>query len=523
MLRTNYCLNIMQRLTILFIVLFVFSCKSTQNTTATTQQAGKAELVFLQINDVYEISALEGGAVGGFARVSTLRKQLMKENKHVITVLSGDFLNPSALGLAKVDGQRLRGKQMVDVMNRMGIDYVTFGNHEFDLGEEDLQDRINESVFQWISSNTFHNATLPNGGKQVQPFILQGKMADPVRPYDIISIPATGRPDLKIGLLGVCLPFNQKDYVSYHDVIRSTKITYEYIEDKTDAVIAMTHLNLPEDQDLARALPQVPLLMGGHEHENHIEQIGPVTIAKADANAKSAYVHYLSYDFASQKLDIKSELVILDESFKQDPELLKVIDGWEGRVRAEMKRQGFDPDEVVYQATEELDGLEIHIRTRQTNLGELITKGAQAAAPKAQATIINGGAIRIDDKVKGSVTQYDVMRFLPYGGSMVEIDIDGALLKRVLKTGLYENVGRGGYLQMNGIEDRKGVFYIDGKKVEGGTTFTILTGDFLFSGRETNLGFFKPQAEGIKAVRRPKKGDLLFDVRLAVIDYMKKQ
>ncbi|MEZ4686358.1 MAG: bifunctional metallophosphatase/5'-nucleotidase [Bacteroidia bacterium] len=460
----------MQRLTILFIALFLFSCKSSEKATATIQPAEKAAFVMLQINDVYEISALEGGDVGGFARVATLRKQLMSENEHVITVLSGDFLNPSALGLAEVNGERLRGKQMVDVMNRLGIDYVTFGNHEFDLGEEDLQDRINESVFRWISSNTFHHASNSDGSRQVEPFILQGKMPEPVRPYDIINIPVAGRPDLKIGLLGVCLPFNQVDYVSYHDVIRSAKLTYEYIEGKTDAVIAMTHLNLPEDQDLARALPQVPLLMGGHEHENHFEQIGPVSIAKADANAKSAYVHYLSYDFASKSLNIKSQLVMLNETFEQDKDLLKVIDGWEGRVRDEMRRQGFNPDEVVYRATEELDGLEIHIRTRQTNLGELITKGAQASAPKAQATIVNSGSIRIDDKVKGPVTQYDVMRFLPYGGSMVEIDIDGALLQKVLKTGLYDNVGSGGYLQVYGVNDQNGSFFIDGKKVEAGTS-----------------------------------------------------
>jgi 5'-nucleotidase len=234
------------------------------------------------------------------------------------------------------------------------------------------------------------------------------------------------------------------------------------------------------------------------------------------------YINYLSYDFVTKKLDISSELVILNESFEQDKALLSAIENWDGRVRDEMRRQGFDPDEVIYQTSEELDGLEIHIRTRQTNLGALLTRGMQAAAPKAQATILNGGSIRIDDKVEGAVTQYDVMRFLPYGGPMVEIDIDGALLKKVLKTGLYDNVGRGGYLQMNGIEDKNGSFFIDGKVVRAGTQFTILTGGFLFSGKETNLDFFHPEAKGVIAVRRPKEGDKLYDMRMAVIDYMKK-
>lgn len=514
----------MTRIALLFIVAsFLFGCKSTSGGAIPQKLENTAELVILQINDVYEIGALEGGKVGGLARVATLQKELEAKHSHVISILSGDFLNPSALGLAKVNGRRLRGAQMIDILNRMGLDYATFGNHEFDLGEQDLQNRINESVFRWISSNTFHHATMPDGSKQVRPFILQGKMAQPVQPYDIITIPSPGRRDVRIGMLGVCLPFNQKDYVNYHDVIRSAKLTYDYIQDKTDAVIAMTHLNLPEDQDLARAMPEVSLLMGGHEHENHIEKVGPVTIAKADANAKSAYIHYLSYDFLTQKINIRSELVVLNEKIKPDPAIAAAVTNWEERVYAELRSKGFDPDEVVFQADEPLDGLEYHIRVQPTNLGKLITEAAADASPDADAVILNSGAIRIDDKIKGPVTQYDVMRILPYGGAMVEIDIDGKLLEQVLRVGIRDNVGRGGYLQTHGIEDRNGTFYIKNMPVEAGKKFTILTGDFLFTGRETNLGFFTPEADGVLAVRRPAADDLLADIRMAVIEFMKER
>ena len=68
-------------------------------------------------------------------------------------VMAGDFLNPSLLGTIKVDGERLRGKQMVEVMNAMNFDLVAFGNHEFDLPYKDLQKRLNESKFDWISAN----------------------------------------------------------------------------------------------------------------------------------------------------------------------------------------------------------------------------------------------------------------------------------------------------------------------------------------------------------------------------------
>ncbi|MGB0892404.1 MAG: metallophosphoesterase, partial [Flavobacteriaceae bacterium] len=114
---------------------------------------GKIDFTFLQLNDVYEIAPIQGGKFGGMARVETVHQDLLKENPNIMLVMAGDFLNPSLLGTLKVDGERLRGKQMVEVMNAMNFDLVAFGNHEFDLPEKDLQKRLNESKFDWISAN----------------------------------------------------------------------------------------------------------------------------------------------------------------------------------------------------------------------------------------------------------------------------------------------------------------------------------------------------------------------------------
>src|SRR3990167_5315327 len=54
----------------------------------------QTEVIFLQLNDVYEIAPLEGGKVGGLARVATIRKDLMKQYTVVYTILSGDFISP---------------------------------------------------------------------------------------------------------------------------------------------------------------------------------------------------------------------------------------------------------------------------------------------------------------------------------------------------------------------------------------------------------------------------------------------
>lgn len=61
------------------------------------------------MNDVYEITPLENGKVGGMARVAQLRNQLKQKNKNTFTILAGDFLSPSVLGTVKNEGKRIAG------------------------------------------------------------------------------------------------------------------------------------------------------------------------------------------------------------------------------------------------------------------------------------------------------------------------------------------------------------------------------------------------------------------------------
>src|ERR1041384_6725645 len=74
---------------------------------------GVVEVTLLQLNDVYEIGPVEGGKSGGLARGATLGQRLLAETPNTFTLLAGDFVSPSALGTAQVDGQPLAGKQMV--------------------------------------------------------------------------------------------------------------------------------------------------------------------------------------------------------------------------------------------------------------------------------------------------------------------------------------------------------------------------------------------------------------------------
>src|SRR5436305_75085 len=104
-------------------------------------------VTILHFNDVYEIEAVEGGHAGGLARVATIRTALEKTSAPVLTTLGGDYLSPSAIGTAVVGGQPLAGRQMVDVLNALGLQWATFGNHEFDVPEPVFHQRLGEQRF----------------------------------------------------------------------------------------------------------------------------------------------------------------------------------------------------------------------------------------------------------------------------------------------------------------------------------------------------------------------------------------
>ena len=111
-----------------------------------------ATVTILHFNDVYEIDAVEDGRAGGLARVATSLARL-KRSGPVLSTLGGDFLSPSAIGTARVNGEPLAGRQMVGVLNTLGLNWATLGNHEFDLAEAAFRARLAEAKFRIVASN----------------------------------------------------------------------------------------------------------------------------------------------------------------------------------------------------------------------------------------------------------------------------------------------------------------------------------------------------------------------------------
>ncbi len=456
-------------------------------------------VTLLHINDVYEIGPLEDGRVGGLARVATILRRLEAENPNTVLTLGGDFLSPSALSVAVVDNAALNGRQMVAVLNTIGLDLATFGNHEFDLGPSDLLARIQESEFGYVSTHITDSSGQP----------IQGTSQ-----YRIVSFEQMGGgPPIRIGFVGATLPTNRPAWTHYAPLDSALAPVIHQIRDSVDALIGLTHLTLGGDIQLVNRFPEIDLILGGHEHENVAVRRGvhATPILKADANARSVVVVDLWFE-PQKPVAISYRLIPITDSVPEDPATKHEVDRWMGLADRGFREAGFEPGRVVVQITETLDGLVRTTRTRPTNLTSLIAEAMRREA-NTDLAIFNTGSIRIDDMLPpGPVTEYDLIRILPFGGPVVEVEMTGRVLVQVLNAGR-ANAGTGGYLAQSGVtESAGGEWRIGTSAIDPASNYRVALSAFLARGAERNLGFLSTQNPGVTRVRT------LRDIRYALRD-----
>lgn len=490
--------------------LFLFSCEPTQKLPSQNVDDGLIEFTFLQVNDVYEIAPLSGGKVGGMARVATVYRELKAENPNTFFVLAGDFLNPSLIGTMKYDGKRIAGQQMIEAMNAAGVDLVAFGNHEFDVKEKALEERINNSNFTWIGTNVMHKK-----GNLLEPFTqVKNGVKKPVPSTYTWKIKDKDGTELSIGMFSATINSNPKPYVVYEDYRLNGIKAYNTLLASTDLVIGLTHLAMEEDIILAGEVPDVPLIMGGHEHHQMEKMVNKVKITKADANAKTAYIHRFKYNTKTKTATFTSEIKPITDKIADDKATQVVVDKWNKILENNIKSVYSHPRKIIYTAKTELDGQARSVRTKQTNLGQMIANGIQKSAKKeAVAGFVNAGAIRIDDELHGEIEAIDIFRVLPFGGKIYEGDVKGSDLITMLTTAS-KKLGGGSFFQMStSVTNNNGKWLIDGTEVDPEKMYHIAGNDYLMG----------KNAAVIQNLEKPTdKSDSRIDLRVAVINYMSK-
>ena len=468
-------------------VLVVVAC----TVSAAHAQPGGPTITLLHFNDVYEITPVEAGNAGGLARVATLRARMKARFPQLITTLGGDFLSPSAIGTARVEGERLAGRQMVAVLNRVGLDWAVLGNHEFDVGERAFRTRLTEANFGVIASNVTD---------------ANGMLFDKTVPHAVVPV-KTPSGTIRVGLIGLTIALNQQPWVRYQPPVEAARAAVAALKGRADAIVALTHLTLAEDRELAESVPEIDVILGGHEHENWLLERGPrfTPIVKADANVRTVAIVSMRFPKKGARPNVTARLERIDARLPEGPRTRAEVRKWTGIAYDGFRKEGFDPAAVVTTISAPLDGREAAVRSGPTPLTALIVEAMRREAA-TDIAVFNGGSVRIDDVLPpGPVTQYDVIRVLPFGGRIVKATFTGALLKRMLDTGA-ANAGTGGYLHTAGVP----------ASIDPAGRYTLAISDFLLTGAEANLGFLtrsNPEITDVSELR---------DIRMALIDTLRR-
>ena len=257
-------------------------------------------LLLIQLNDLYQINTsadyLDKGALI-LPRISTFVSRLRKIYEPingpecVQFCLSGDFLAPSCLS------KDFHGEQMVDILNRMGVDFVSFGNHEFEPGIIDkphIEARIKESSFKWLNANfEFHDAAMQDylfeNGKMLPFYTLRLSKSHLVILFGVLNAETSAA----MGLVS-----DQNEAIeSIYDIVRESVAEAETQSPpkKLDfTLVAMTHQGIGEDRELAQRFPRMPLIMGGHDHNIVVsEYVEKTLIVKTASNARTLRLNWI--------------------------------------------------------------------------------------------------------------------------------------------------------------------------------------------------------------------------------------
>jgi 2',3'-cyclic-nucleotide 2'-phosphodiesterase (5'-nucleotidase family) len=468
---------------------------------AQTPPPQTATVTFLHLNDVYEISPKQGR--GGFAPLMTMLKQERATAPDAITTLGGDLIGSSMMsGITK-------GTQMIELMNAIGLDVAVVGNHEFDFGTEILKQRVGESKFPWLGTNV-----QGEDGK-----ILSGLVPTATRRVG----------DLTVGFFGLITPdtrhlSNTEASVKFLPVLDTARAAVKQLKEQgADAIVALTHLTIAQDRELAREVKGVDVILGGHDHDPMTVYEGGVFILKVGADAHYLGVAKIQIEKTQTQQGPRVRVwprewrVVSTAGVTPDPAIVAVVKQHEDKLDENLKV-------AVGTTAVELDSRRATVRLRESAIGNLIADAIRDAT-KAEVAITNGGGIRGDRTYAAgtTLTRKDILTELPFGNVTVTMDITGADLRTALEEGvsLVEDVA-GRFPHVSGMTfvfdarrprgSRVLEVKIGGKPLDPGAIYRLATNEYMMAGGDGYAALTKG-----KPVLDASGGPLMANV---VMDYI---
>lgn len=360
-------------------------------------------LTIVHTNDLH-------GHVENFAAVSQIAKDLRARNPNTLFLDAGDCITGTPVSTF------FQGTPIFDVMNAMGYDAGTIGNHEFDHGWK----RIHEFVDLAKRPMLCANAKDPDG------------KAFGDAPYKVFSV--GGANGARVGVIGLVtdgVPAMSTASASagctFEAPIDAARRLVPEVRRKADVVVLLTHCGVEADAALAGAVPGIDLIVGGHSHTRLAKAI-EVRIPAAEGGAGApaapasstrivqafrwgACVGVVDLDWDRAKrttAGFSYHLVqVADRDLPKDPAVQKLVDGWLAKIEPQMAV-------VIGRSRTALSAQQLR------PLIERIYRDALGADFGYQ----NVAGIRAGIKA-GDITVGDVVSVLPFPNTMVKITFRG--------------------------------------------------------------------------------------------------
>ncbi|WP_223592234.1 5'-nucleotidase C-terminal domain-containing protein [Neobacillus bataviensis] len=412
--------------------------------TETAPPAPKAiDLSIMHVNDTH-------ANVEQYPKLTTAVNQVRDEKPNAMLVDAGDVFSGTLYF------NQYLGKADLGFMNTLGYDAMTFGNHEFDKDSATLASFIQDMKFPMLSANV--NVTNdPILGPLFKNQISDSPEGGNIYPAIIKTVDGE-----KVGIFGLTTEdtsylANPSDKIVFENATEKAKATVTELKaEGVNKIVVLSHLGYGPDQELAKAVDGIDIIVGGHTHTKLdqpvvIEKSEPTVIVQANEYLKYLGVLNVSFDENGVVTAQDGKLIDLgpNSTVVPDAAAQAKVDELKAPLE-ELKKTVVGSSNVV------LDGERTNVRYKETNLGNLVADAmAQRANQLVPGTFIamqNGGGIRASID-QGDVTLGEIYTVMPFANLLVTLDLTGAEIWQALEHSVSKvESGAGQFMQVSGIQ-----------------------------------------------------------------------
>lgn len=444
----------------------------------TTPEAGNnaVTITIVHTNDTHS-RVTEGDGIG-FSKLSAIIQGIKQENPNTLVLDAGDTFHGQTIATLN------QGESIAEILNAIGYDAMSPGNHDFNYGYERLAELDGITNFPILAAN-----------------VKKADGTDLFTPYIIQEIAG-----LKVGIFGLATP--ETTYKTHPDNVKGLTFTdpaaaaaemAALLKDQTDILICLAHLGMDAASvdtsiKVANEVEGIDLIIDGHSH-TVLEQgqvVGDTLIVSTGEYDKN--LGKVEMTVVEGKItEMKAALISKEEAVDVVPDeaIVKTIES----IEAE---QAIIFDEVVGKTEVDLEGAREKVRQGETNLGNLITD-AMVSLTGSDCALTNGGGIRASIAA-GDITKGNIIEVLPFGNYIVTKVVTGADIKAALEhgTSAYPEL-LGGFPHVSGITyvidtskpagDHVVDIKVKGKPLDLNGLYTLATNDFMAAGGDNYTMF----------------------------------